>query len=85
MRDQEASELRLPACWAPLLTAALMSMFMVLIITAALNLLSGNASPADFARSFLRVWPIAFVAVLGVLPLVRWLVGLLTQHPDSRR
>ena len=62
-----------------------MSLFMVLIITAALNLMSGHASLADFARSFLRVWPIAFVAVLGVLPVVRWLVRRLTRLPDARR
>ena len=75
--------MRLAARWAPLLMAVLVSMLMVLIITAALNLMSGHPSAAEWLRAFVRVWPIAFVALLAVLPLVRRLVAAMIQPPAS--
>ena len=75
--------MRLTASWAPLLMAVLVSLLMVLIITAVLNLTSGHPSVADWLRAFVRVWPIAFVALLAVLPLVRRLLAAMTQPPAS--
>ena len=71
--------MRLSVRWAPLLTAILMSFFMVMIITAALSLIGEHPSLADWMHSFVRVWPVAFAAVLAVLPLVRRLVAAMTQ------
>jgi cadmium resistance protein CadD (predicted permease) len=75
--------MRLAASWAPLLMAVLISLLMVLIITAALSLMSGYPSVADWLRAFVRVWPIAFVALLAVLPLVRRVVAAMIQPPAS--
>ncbi|HJV81562.1 DUF2798 domain-containing protein [Noviherbaspirillum sp.] len=77
--------MRLPARWAPFLTGFFMSLFMVFIITAVLNLMSGHPSFADWVHSFVRVWPIAFVAVIVVMPLVRRVVLALTQPPLQER
>jgi hypothetical protein len=75
--------MRLAASWAPLLMAVLVSLLMVLIITAALSLMSGHPSVANWLRAFVRVWPIAFVALFAVLPLVRRLVAAMIQPPAS--
>lgn len=77
--------MRLPARWAPLLMAFFMSLFMVIIITAVLSLMSEHPSFDDWLRSFLRVWPIAFFAVLVVLPMVRRLVLWLIEPSRERR
>lgn len=76
---REALSMRLSARWAPLVTAFLMSSFMVAIITAVLNLMSERVSVNGWLISFFRVWPIAFVAVLAVLPLVKRLVAAVTE------
>jgi hypothetical protein len=75
--------MRLAASWAPLLMALLVSFLMALIITAALELMSGHPSLADWLSNFVRVWPIAFIALFAVLPLARRLVAALTQPPTS--
>jgi hypothetical protein len=75
--------MRLAASWAPLLMAFLVSFLMVLTITGALDLMSGHPSLADWLSDFVRVWPIAFIALFAVLPLARRLVATLTQPPTS--
>ena len=76
---RDAPNMRLAARWAPLVTAVLMSFFMVAIITAALNLMSERVSVNDWLFSFFRAWPIAFAAVLAVIPLVKRLVAAVTE------
>lgn len=74
--------MRLSAGWAPLLMAVFMSLFMVIVITGTLNLMSGHPSLTNWLYNFLRVWPIAFAATLAILPMARRLVAGLTRPAE---
>jgi len=73
--------MRLPARYAPLLFGALLSAIMVALVSAFVLLTTHGATP-DFAlrwaRSCATTWPVAFVAVTLVAPLVRRVVARLT-------
>lgn len=72
--------MRIPARFAPLLFGALLSMIMVAVVTAFVLATSQGLHPGFFAqwsKSCMTTWPIAFVTVTIVAPLVRRVVSKL--------
>lgn len=73
--------MRIPARFAPLLFSGLLSAIMVCIVSAFVLLVSQGLHaglPAQWLRSCLTTWPVAFPTVAIVAPLVRRLVGRMT-------
>lgn len=73
--------MRIPARFAPLLFSGLLSAIMVCIVSAFVLLMSQGLHaglPAQWLRSCLTTWPVAFPTVAVVAPLVRRLVGRMT-------
>lgn len=71
----------LPSRFAPILFGALLSAIMVAIVSGfVLAITQGIHAglPAQWLRSCLTTWPVAFPTVLVVAPLVRRAVGRLT-------
>lgn len=78
---QDTLAMRIPARFAPILFGALLSMVMVAIVSAFVlatsqGLHAGFA--AQWAKSCMTTWPMAFVTVTLVAPLVRRTVAKLT-------
>lgn len=74
--------MRVPARFAPVLFGALLSAIMVALVSAFVLLTSQGLQPgfaAQWVRSCLTTWPVAFVAVTLVAPWVRRVVGRMTQ------
>lgn len=74
--------MRLPVRYAPILFGALLSAIMVAIVTAFVLLTSQGLHPgflAQWARSCLTTWPVAFVAVTLLAPWVRKVVARITE------
>jgi hypothetical protein len=73
--------MKLPARYAPVLFGALLSAVMVAIVSAFV-LATSRGVHAGFAMQWLRscatTWPVAFVAVTLVAPVVRRVVGRVT-------
>lgn len=73
--------MKLPARFAPILFGALLSAVMVVIVSAFV-LATSNGLQAGFLAQWLRsaatTWPVAFVAVTVVAPLVRRVVARIT-------
>lgn len=75
--------MRIPARYAPLLFSALLSAIMVSIVSAFVLVTSQGVHaglPAQWLRSCLTTWPIAFPAVFLVAPLVRRVVARITAE-----
>ena len=73
--------MRIPARFAPILFSALLSAIMVCIVSAFVLVTSQGINPdlpAQWLRSCLTTWPVAFPTVAIVAPFVRNLVGRLT-------
>ena len=73
--------MQIPARYAPLLFSALLSTIMVAIVSAFVLITTRGFQPdlaAQWGKSMLRTWPIAFPTVAVVAPLVRRLVARLT-------
>lgn len=73
--------MRIPARFAPLLFSALLSAIMVCVVSAfVLSQSQGihHGFAAQWARSCLTTWPVAFPTVAIVAPLVRRLVARVT-------
>jgi hypothetical protein len=73
--------MRIPARFAPVLFGALLSAIMVGIVSAfVLATTQGIHSgfPAQWLKSCMTTWPVAFPTVLVVAPWVRRIVGRLT-------
>jgi hypothetical protein len=73
--------MRIPARFAPLLFSAILSAVMVAIVSGFVLFTSQGMHPdllAQWARSGVRTWPIAFPTVFVVAPLVRRAVARLT-------
>ena len=73
--------MRIPVRFAPLLFSALLSAIMVAIVSAFVLITSQGLQPgfvAQWTRSCLTTWPIAFPTVFVVAPLVRRMVARLT-------
>jgi uncharacterized membrane protein YhdT len=73
--------MRIPTRFAPILFGALLSAIMVGIVSAfVLATTQGihTGFPAQWFRSCMTTWPVAFPTVLLVTPLVRRVVGRLT-------
>ena len=74
--------MRIPARFAPILFGALLSMIMVAIVSAFVLATNQGLHP-DFlrhwAKSCATTWPLAFVTVTLVAPLVRRVVAKLTS------
>jgi hypothetical protein len=75
------NEMRIPARFAPVLFGALLSAIMVAIVSAFVLATSQGIDagfPAQWLRSCMTTWPVAFPTVLLVAPWVRGVVGRLT-------
>ncbi len=73
--------MRFPARFAPILFGALLSAIMVALVSAFVLATSQGFQPgfaAQWLRSCVTTWPVAFVAVTLVAPWVRQVVGRLT-------
>ncbi|HRK56357.1 MAG TPA: DUF2798 domain-containing protein [Burkholderiaceae bacterium] len=73
--------MRIPARFAPLLFSALLSAIMVAIVSAFVLITSQGLHaglPAQWLKSCLTTWPVAFPTVAVVAPWVRRIVGRLT-------
>jgi hypothetical protein len=71
----------IPARFAPLLFSALLSAIMVCIVSAFVLAISQGIDarfPAQWFRSCMTTWPVAFPTVAIVAPLVRRIVSRLT-------
>ncbi|NJD87600.1 MAG: DUF2798 domain-containing protein [Betaproteobacteria bacterium] len=71
----------MPARYAPILFGALLSAIMVAIVSAFVLASSQGIHagfPAQWARSCMTTWPVAFPTVLLVAPWVRRVVGRMT-------
>lgn len=71
----------LPARFAPILFGALLSMIMVAVVSAFVLATSQGLHPgflAQWSRSCMTTWPMAFVTVTVVAPQVRRLVAKMT-------
>lgn len=70
-----------PARFAPVLFGALLSIIMVAVVSAFVLASSQGIQPgfpAQWLKSCMTTWPVAFPTVLLVAPWVRRLVGRLT-------
>lgn len=73
--------MRVPPRFAPILFGALLSAIMVAIVSAFVLATSQGIQPgfaAQWLKSCMTTWPVAFVAVTLVAPWVRRVVGRLT-------
>ena len=73
--------MRIPARFAPILFGALLSMIMVAVVSAFVLATSQGVHPgflAQWTKSCLTTWPMAFVTVTLVAPVVRRTVSKLT-------
>lgn len=73
--------MRIPARFAPILFGALLSVIMVAIVSAFVLATSQGIQPgfaAQWLKSCMTTWPVAFAAVTLVAPWVRQVVGRLT-------
>ena len=73
--------MRIPARFAPILFGALLSMIMVTVVSAFVLAINQGLHPgflAQWSKSCITTWPLAFVTVTIVAPLVRRTVAKLT-------
>lgn len=73
--------MRIPARFAPILFGALLSAIMVAIVSAFVLLTTQGLHAgllAQWAKSCLTTWPVAFPTVTFVAPKVRQMVGRMT-------
>ena len=73
--------MRIPARFAPLLFSALLSVIMVGIVSAFVLTISQGLHPgfaAQWLKSCVTTWPVAFPTVAVVAPWVRRIVGRVT-------
>lgn len=73
--------MRIPARYAPLAFGALLSAIMVAIVSAFVLVSTQGLHaglPAQWLRSCLTTWPVAFPTVTVVAPWVRRIVGRMT-------
>lgn len=73
--------MRIPARYAPILFSALLSAIMVCIVSAFVLTTTQGIHPrfaAQWAKSCLTTWPVAFPTVALVAPWVRRVVGRMT-------
>jgi len=78
---------RLPHRYAHVVTAALLSGLMSLIVSGISTVRSIGFVPELFGRwmgNWSISWATAFVVVLFVLPLVRWIVSRVVEPPPAR-
>ena len=73
--------MRIPTRFAPILFSALLSMIMVAVVSAFVLATSQGLHPgflAQWSKSCMTTWPMAFVTVTVVAPLVRRTVAKMT-------
>lgn len=74
--------MRIPARYAPILFSALLSAIMVCIVSAFVLVVSQGIHPglpAQWLKSCVTTWPVAFPTVAVVAPWVRGVVGRVTS------
>jgi hypothetical protein len=73
--------MRIPVRYSPIVFGALLSMIMVAIVSAFVLAMNQGLHPdflAHWARSCATTWPLAFVTVTLVAPMVRRVVAKVT-------
>ncbi|WP_062263594.1 DUF2798 domain-containing protein [Endozoicomonas arenosclerae] len=78
--------MRIPARFAPILFSALLSAIMVCIVSGFVLVISQGIHaglPAQWLKSCLTTWPVAFPTVAIVAPLVRQIVARMTEQPQE--
>lgn len=73
--------MKIPARYAPILFGAILSAVMVTIVSAFVILTTQGLQPgflADWAKACATTWPVAFVSVTLIAPVVRRLVARIT-------
>ena len=73
--------MRIPARYAPVLFGGILSVLMVAIVSAFVLFISGGMQPgfaAQWLKSCVTTWPVAFVAVTLLAPRVRQVVSRMT-------
>jgi len=81
INHNQENEMRIPARFAPVLFSALLSAIMVCIVSAFVLIVSQGVNSeflAQWLKSCLTTWPIAFPTVAVVAPFVRRIVGRVT-------
>jgi hypothetical protein len=76
--------MRIPVRFSPIVFGALLSMIMVAVVSAfvlAMNQGLHSGFLAQWSKSCVTIWPMAFVTVTVVAPLVRKVVAKVTAHP----
>jgi Protein of unknown function (DUF2798) len=76
--------MRIPVRYAPILFSALLSTIMVAVVSGFVLVTSQGVHSgflAQWARSCLTTWPVAFPTVAVVAPLVRRVVARVTAKP----
>ncbi len=76
--------MRIPARYAPILFGALLSGLMVMLVSAFVLATSQGIGPGFLGlwiRSCLKTWPVAFIAVTLLAPVVRKVVARMTTAP----
>lgn len=74
--------MHIPARYAPILFGALLSMIMVTVVSAFVLAINQGLHPgflAQWTKSCITTWPMAFVTVTLVAPQVRKVVAKLTR------
>ena len=74
--------MHIPARYAPILFGALLSMIMVTVVSAFVLAINQGLHPgflAQWTKSCITTWPMAFVTVTLVAPQVRKVVAQLTR------
>ncbi len=78
--------MRIPARFAPILFSALLSAIMVCIVSGFVLVISQGIHPglpAQWLKSCLTTWPVAFPTVAIVAPMVRQIVAKMTVQPQE--
>jgi membrane protease YdiL (CAAX protease family) len=76
--------MRIPARFSPIVFGALLSMIMVAVVSAFVLATTHGLHPgflAQWSKSCITTWPMAFVTVTIVAPLVRKVVARMTVRP----
>ena len=76
--------MRIPARFSPIVFGALLSMIMVAVVSAFVLATNQGLHPgflSQWTKSCMTTWPMAFVTVTIVAPLVRKVVAKVTIHP----
>ena len=85
--EKSTAAMKLPARYNAIVQPFALSIVMTFVVSAISTLKSLGAGPTFFTTwpvAWGLSWVVAFPTLLIVLPLVRWLVGLIVEAPGKR-